>query len=126
MLKCCTHRDTSSTKTVTSFLNEALISIASRPFQAFRRPLPVYDTARGGVDSLVRGMCGFASQQYDNFITKQVTRSLFTENPPFGPGMDLMSLNIQRGRDHGLGSKSDEGMGQIWRALHIYKHPSYK
>ena len=62
----------------------------------------IYDTARGGVDGLVRGLCDFPAQTYDHFFTKQITRSLFTEAPPNGPGMDLMSLNLQRARDHGL------------------------
>lgn len=65
----------------------------------------MYDTARGGLDSLMRGMCEFSAQTFDTFFTKQITTSLFTEQPPFGPGMDLLSLNIQRSRDHGLPGK---------------------
>ncbi len=65
----------------------------------------VYDTGKGGVDGLVRGLCDFPAQTYDHFFTKQITKSLFTEDPPFGPGMDLMSLNLQRGRDHGLNGR---------------------
>ena len=71
--------------------------------QAFRNPTPIYEAGAGrGIDSFVRGMTQFPCQSYDTFITKQLTRSLFTEEPPFGLGMDLMSLNIQRARDHGI------------------------
>ncbi len=65
----------------------------------------IYDTDNGGVDGLVRGLCDYPAQNYDHFFTKQISRSLFTEHPPHGPGMDLLSLNIQRGRDHGLACK---------------------
>ena len=45
------------------------------------------------------------AQTVDNFVTSQVTEFLFTENPPTMPSMDLIALNIQRGRDHGLPGK---------------------
>ena len=32
----------------------------------------------------------------------QVTKHLFSENPPDEPGTDLPAINTQRGRDHGL------------------------
>ncbi|XP_013401626.1 peroxidasin homolog isoform X2 [Lingula anatina] len=69
---------------------------------AFRRPVHIYDSYRGGVDSIITGMCDMPAQTYDRFFTKQVTRHLFAETPPFGLGMDLTALNIQRGRDHGI------------------------
>ena len=70
--------------------------------QVQRRPLPLYDSHRGGMDAVVRGLVEQPCQTYDQFFTKQISKSLFTEKPPFGVGMDLISLNIQRGRDHGL------------------------
>ena len=54
------------------------------------------------MDSILRGLADFSTQTFDPFFTKQLSKSLFTENPPFGAGMDLLSLNIQRGRDHGI------------------------
>lgn len=70
--------------------------------QTFNHPEHLYDTKMGGIDALIRGLSHEPSQTYDHFFTKQVTRSLFSERPPHGPGHDLLSLNIQRGRDHGL------------------------
>ena len=54
------------------------------------------------MDTLLRGLVGDSAQSRDQFITKQVTCHLFAKNPPEGVGMDLMALNIQRGRDHGI------------------------
>jgi len=48
------------------------------------------------------GMIGDSSQSRDQFLTRQFTRHLFTKKPPHGLGEDLASLNIQRGRDHGI------------------------
>ena len=41
---------------------------------------------------------------YDNLgdFEFQLTDKLFSENPPTVPGMDLLALNTQRGRDHGI------------------------
>ena len=58
------------------------------------------------MDSVVAGLIGIDAQTTDAFITKEVTNHLFAEEPPHGLGEDLMSLNIQRGRDHGLPGKS--------------------
>ena len=48
------------------------------------------------------GLLGDSSHAVDQFLTKQVTSHLFAQNPPDGLGNDLFSLNVQRGRDHGL------------------------
>jgi len=70
--------------------------------QLLNRPRSLYTTADGGVDSLMRGLSGQSIQQYDRFVTDQVTVHLFAEQPPHGLGTDLISLNIQRARDHGI------------------------
>jgi len=70
--------------------------------QLLNRPRSLYTTSDGGIDSLIRGLSGQSIQQYDRFITDQVTVHLFAEHPPRGVGTDLISLNIQRGRDHGI------------------------
>ena len=82
--------------------------------QVQRRPLPLYDSHRGGMDAVVRGLVEQPCQTHDQFFTKQISKSLFTEKPPFGVGMDLISLNIQRGRDHGLpGTDTDTDIGNV-------------
>ena len=62
----------------------------------------MYNDPNQGLDNLVRGIFGMNSQARDAFLTKQVTRHLFSENPPKEVGEDLVSLNIQRGREHGI------------------------
>ena len=42
---------------------------------------------------------------YNVSLTSQITKHLFAEEPPDGLGTDLISLNIQRAREHGLPGK---------------------
>ncbi len=53
-----------------------------------------------GVDSLLRGLTTQTAQELDNQLVDDVRNFLF--GPPGSGGFDLASLNIQRGRDHGL------------------------
>lgn len=54
----------------------------------------------GGTDPIVRGLVSVNPRRVDEFLNSVLTTRLFeTDN---SPGMDLASLNIQRGRDHGL------------------------
>ncbi|MEM7234487.1 MAG: peroxidase family protein, partial [Planctomycetota bacterium] len=55
-----------------------------------------------GVEPLLRGLAGQVAQEIDPFIVDGVRNFLF--GPPGSGGLDLASLNIQRGRDHGLPS----------------------
>ncbi|XP_050718904.1 chorion peroxidase-like isoform X4 [Eriocheir sinensis] len=55
----------------------------------------------GRFDDLVRSLVQFPSQTFDNFVTSDLSNHLF-QTPEFRFGMDLMSLNIHRGRDHGI------------------------
>ena len=50
-------------------------------------------------DELLRGMTIQESEDYDNNFVPAVSNQLFDEGPF---GLDLIALNIQRGRDHGL------------------------
>ena len=53
-----------------------------------------------GVESLLRGASVNVAQEIDNQLVDDVRNFLF--GPPGAGGFDLASLNIQRGRDHGL------------------------
>ena len=65
----------------------------------FNRPFRIQESRL--VDKLLRGMSAAKIQGFDRFVTSEVTNRLFQEeNKPFG--MDLIALNIQRARDHGL------------------------
>ncbi len=70
--------------------------------QMFFRPKNLMDMASDGVDGFTRGLCETKAQTVDRYITKEVTTKLFAMMPPHGLGTDLVSLNIQRGRDHGI------------------------
>ena len=58
----------------------------------------------GGVDPLMKGLSEKVMQKIDRLVIDDVRNFLFcTESPCENPsGLDLPSLNIQRGRDHGL------------------------
>jgi peroxidase len=79
---------------------------------AFFRPNEVIDH---GIDSILRGATVQLAQELDNQIVDDVRNFLF--GPPGAGGFDLASLNIQRGRDHGLSSYNDTrealGLGRV-------------
>lgn len=58
------------------------------------------EVENNGVDSLLRGLTVNLAQEIDNQVVDDVRNFLF--GPPGSGGFDLASLNIQRGRDHGL------------------------
>ncbi|MGB6222848.1 peroxidase family protein, partial [Haloferula sp.] len=55
-----------------------------------------------GIDSILRGLAHQRCQELDAVLVDDVRNFLF--GPPGSGGFDLASLNIQRGRDHGLPS----------------------
>jgi hypothetical protein len=65
---------------------------------AFFNPGAITD--EGGIDPILRGLASQVMQKVDAHIVDDVRNLLF--GPPGAGGMDLASLNIQRGRDHGL------------------------
>ncbi len=65
---------------------------------AFFNPSRIID--EGGIEPLLRGLANNRMQKLDNHIVDDVRNFLF--GPPGSGGLDLASLNIQRGRDHGL------------------------
>lgn len=62
-------------------------------------------TNEGGIEPLLRGLVGNRAQEIDVHIVDDVRNFLF--GPPGAGGFDLASLNLQRGRDHGLPGYND-------------------
>ena len=57
---------------------------------------------RLGIDPILRGLATQRAQEGDTLLIDEVRNFLF--GPPGSGGFDLASLNLQRGRDHGLPS----------------------
>ena len=55
-----------------------------------------------GLEPVLRGLAAQVCQSIDNYVIDDVRNFLF--GAPGAGGFDLVSLNIQRGRDHGLAS----------------------
>jgi hypothetical protein len=53
-----------------------------------------------GPEAVLRGLCSQQCQEIDTKLVDEVRNFLF--GAPGSPGFDLASLNMQRGRDHGL------------------------
>lgn len=67
--------------------------------RAFFNPIVYYESM--GTDPIIRGMLVNESNPTDEFLTRVLTSQLFAESDE-KLGGDLATLNIQRGRDHGL------------------------
>lgn len=57
-------------------------------------------TLEGGIEPILRGLAFQRAQEIDTQVVDAVRNFLF--GPPGAGGFDLASLNLQRGRDHGL------------------------
>ncbi|XP_042857144.1 peroxidase-like [Penaeus japonicus] len=66
----------------------------------FMNPFPVY--IKGAIPQLTRGEVRQSAAGVDPFFTPQVSSKLFGGSSPFG--LDLVALDLQRGRDHGIAS----------------------
>jgi hypothetical protein len=62
-------------------------------------------TNERGIEPLLRGLARNRGQEVDAYIIDDVRNFLF--GPPGAGGFDLASLNLQRGRDHGLPAYND-------------------
>lgn len=58
-----------------------------------------------GIEPIMRGLSAQAMQEIDPYVIGDLRNFLF--GPPGAGGMDLASINIQRGRDHGLPSYNE-------------------
>jgi Animal haem peroxidase len=66
-------------------------------------------TSDNGIDGILRGLASQPAQTIDTYVVDDVRNFLF--GPPGAGGFDLASLNIQRGRDHGL---ADYNAVRVW------------
>ena len=72
-------------------------------FQVFNSPSAIYNY---GVDAILLGMMDKEADAMDMAFSESVTTFLFSEQPTVLPGIDLLAMNLQRGRDHGLPGKN--------------------
>lgn len=56
----------------------------------------------GNLDKFLISLATVPIQNMDNSFSEELTNHLFEDHPAQRFGLDLVSLNIQRGRDHGL------------------------
>ena len=101
-----------------NWIPEGPISLSS----AFFNPAALQQT---GVEPLLRGAARQAAQELDVQIVDDVRNFLF--GPPGAGGLDLASLNIQRGRDHGLAdyntTRAALGLGRVESFSQITSNP---
>ncbi|HRW55201.1 MAG TPA: peroxidase family protein [Phycisphaerae bacterium] len=71
-----------------------------------------------GIDPIFRGLAAKTCQRVDAYLIDDVRNFLF--GPPGSGGFDLASLNIQRGRDHGLPS-----LNEMRRNMGLPAHASF-
>lgn len=81
-----------------------------------------------GIEPYLRGMAAQRAQELDNQLVDDVRNFLF--GPPGAGGFDLASLNIQRGRDHGLPGynqvRADFGLPRVTSFAQISSDPAVR
>jgi len=82
-------------KSVDSFRSQTTLNMRELFFKPASLKNPSF------LDGLVRGMTEQGSQLWDSSFVPDVRNHLFESSPGRG-GLDLVAVNIQRGRDHGL------------------------
>ena len=83
-------------------LNESYLPVEEGPLpleEAFFNPIEYFKS--NGTDPILRGLVVAQSREVDEFLNSILTSKLFATDKK-KLGVDLASLNIQRGRDHGL------------------------
>ena len=90
---------------------------------AFFSPDEISDN---GIDSLLLGATSQIANEIDNQVVDDIRNFLF--GPPGAGGFDLASLNIQRGRDHGLADynqvREDMGLDRVTSFGEISSDPN--
>jgi hypothetical protein len=78
-----------------------------------------------GIDPILKYLASSNAEEIDNQVVDGVRNFLF--GPPGAGGFDLASLNIQRGRDHGLADYNDVraayGLPRVTRLSQITSNP---
>ncbi len=84
-----------------------------------------HELINNGIDSVLLGAATQRAQQIDNQVVDDIRNFLF--GPPGAGGFDLASLNIQRGRDHGLADynqmRADFGLDPVQSFSEITSDP---
>ena len=81
-------------------VDDGALSLRESFFQA-----PNLLTERNDIDPILRGLASQRHQALDTKLVDGLRNNLF--GPPGSGGLDLAALNIQRGRDHGLGTYNE-------------------
>ena len=89
-------------------LNEAFFSLKE------------FETDSSFVDKTVRGQIVETAQGWDPGFNDDIRNNLFDEN------MDLVSLNIQRGREHGIPGKNFRNYVKLQSLKHFLGYNSYR
>lgn len=63
------------------------------------------ESSPSSFDDLVRGIIAQSSAESDPFCTGEITNLLFKSHNKWG--LDLLAMDIQRGRDHGIAAYND-------------------
>jgi len=85
-------------------LDEQYKSLSIGPLglrESFLNPIQYFIS--GGTDPLLRGLLNDKSRELDEFVNRVLTTQLFAPDDK-SVGQDLVSRNIQRGREHGIPS----------------------
>ena len=97
-----------------SMLSDQILRLDATGASIAAGPLPLRDAffaaptilqERNDLDPILRGLASQTHQRIDNKVVSGIRNFLF--GAPGQGGLDLASLNIQRGRDHGLASYND-------------------
>jgi peroxidase len=79
-----------------------LFIFSQRLRDIFHNPLTLL--ANNTYDELMRGITAQPMQEFNNMYSTEMVDHLFEEKDQDGTGVDIVALNVQRGRDHQMPS----------------------